>query len=116
MSHMTRTALVVFSLALEACLGDSTDPGSNASSSDGAASGGGDPAADLATAPAPSNPGPDLATGPSEPTMSFFVSSRGVGKGGDLRANATDTDGLAGADALCKTLATAVSPALGAKT
>jgi hypothetical protein len=48
--------------------------------------------------------------------MSFFVSSRGSGKGGDFRANPTDTDGLAGADALCKQLATAVSPALGMKT
>jgi hypothetical protein len=42
-------------------------------------------------------------------TMSFFVSSRGPGNGGDL-------GGLAGADAFCKMLAMTVSPALGAKT
>jgi hypothetical protein len=49
-------------------------------------------------------------------TMSFFITSRGGPKGGDLRANAADTDGLAGADALCKELATAVSTELGMKT
>jgi hypothetical protein len=47
--------------------------------------------------------------------MTFFVTSRGSGKGGDLRLNQNDPDGLAGADALCKTLATAVSAELGAK-
>jgi hypothetical protein len=41
--------------------------------------------------------------------MTFFLTSRGGGKGGDL-------GGLDGADALCKSLATAVSPQLGAKT
>ncbi len=41
--------------------------------------------------------------------MSFFVTSRGMGKGGNL-------GGLEGADMHCKTLAAAVSPALGAKT
>jgi len=41
--------------------------------------------------------------------MSFFVTSRGMGNGGNL-------NGLNGADAFCKSLATAVSPALGAKT
>ncbi|HEY3594500.1 MAG TPA: DUF1554 domain-containing protein [Polyangiaceae bacterium] len=41
--------------------------------------------------------------------MSFFVSSRGIGTGGNL-------GGLAGADAFCTMLANAVSPALGAKT
>jgi hypothetical protein len=49
-------------------------------------------------------------------TMSFFVTSRGNAKGGDFRLNPTDMDGLAGADAMCKELATAVSPALGMKT
>lgn len=48
--------------------------------------------------------------------MNFFVTSRNPGNGGDLRANASDTDGLAGADAFCKQLAEAVSPILGAKT
>lgn len=47
--------------------------------------------------------------------MSFFVTSRGGGKGGDLRRTAEDVDGLAGADELCKALAGAVSPALGEK-
>ncbi len=50
------------------------------------------------------------------PTMSFFVTSRGNGKGGDFRLTPAATDGLAGADAFCKSLAQAVSPALGAKT
>lgn len=48
--------------------------------------------------------------------MSFFVTSRGGGKGGDFRQTPSDTNGLAGADALCQTLAAAVSPVLGAKT
>lgn len=43
------------------------------------------------------------------PMMSFFVSSKGSGKGGNY-------NGLDGADAHCKALATAVSAALGAKT
>jgi hypothetical protein len=41
--------------------------------------------------------------------MSFFVTSRGSGNGGNF-------GGLPGADRLCTTLAAAVSPALGAKT
>ncbi len=48
--------------------------------------------------------------------MNFFVTSRGKGTGGDLRADAGAPDGLAGADAFCKELAEAVSPVLGAKT
>ena len=48
--------------------------------------------------------------------MTFFVTSKGNGKGGDFRAAAGDADGLAGADAFCKSLAQAVSPVLGAKT
>ncbi len=59
---------------------------------------------------------PPDAGNPGTPTMSFFVTSRGNGKGGDFRLNAADTDGLAGADAFCKQLATAVSATLGAKT
>ncbi len=42
---------------------------------------------------------------------SFFVTSRGLGSGGDLRASPSDADGLAGGDALCATLA-ASSPVL----
>jgi hypothetical protein len=49
-------------------------------------------------------------------TMSFFVTSKGNPKGGDFRATPADTDGLAGADAFCKELATAVSAELGMKT
>jgi hypothetical protein len=41
--------------------------------------------------------------------MSFFVTSRGLGDGGNL-------GGLAGADAFCRTLAAAVDPALANKT
>jgi len=59
---------------------------------------------------------PDAGAGPNVPDagpprggMSFFVTSRGSGTGGNF-------GGLAGADQLCTTLATAVSPALGAKT
>lgn len=48
-------------------------------------------------------------TGGGSTTMSFFVTSKGPGKGGDF-------GGLDGADAFCKTLATAVSAELGAKT
>ena len=44
-----------------------------------------------------------------KPGMNFFVTSKGMPTGGDL-------GGLEGADAFCKTLATAVSAELGAKT
>lgn len=79
---------------------------------------GGTPAAAGAggTAQVPDAGGPDAGSDPApvdagrEPAgMSFFVTSRGSGTGGNF-------GGLAGADQLCKTLATAVSPALGAKT
>jgi hypothetical protein len=46
--------------------------------------------------------------GGTSATMSFFVTSRGVGNGGNF-------NGLAGADAFCTMLANAVSPTLGAK-
>jgi hypothetical protein len=49
-------------------------------------------------------------------SMTFFVTSKGNGKGGDFKAAAGDVNGLAGADAFCKSLANAVSPVLGAKT
>src|SRR5690606_33912135 len=39
----------------------------------------------------------------SDETMTFFVTSEGIGNGGDL-------GGLAGADAVCRQLATAASP------
>lgn len=44
----------------------------------------------------------------NDKTMTFFVTSKGKGKGGDF-------GGLDGADAHCKALAMAVSPALGSK-
>jgi hypothetical protein len=63
------------------------------------------PAAD-ASVPTPP---PAADAGPlDDTTMSFFVTSRGGPDGANL-------GGLAGADALCVTLASAVSPALGAK-
>jgi hypothetical protein len=49
------------------------------------------------------------AGGPAGSTMSFFVTSRGAGDGGNF-------GGLTGADAFCTTLATAANPALAAKT
>jgi hypothetical protein len=53
----------------------------------------------------------DAATGdaPASAAMSFFVTSRGPGHGGDL-------GGLSGADAFCQSLAAGVSSALGART
>jgi hypothetical protein len=52
------------------------------------------------------------ACGDSEkPTFSFFISSTGNPNGGDFRRNSTDSDGLAGADEFCRTLAVAAVPA-----
>jgi hypothetical protein len=45
-------------------------------------------------------------------TMTFFITSRGLASGGDFRRTAADTDGLAGADELCRSLAAAANPAL----
>jgi hypothetical protein len=45
----------------------------------------------------------------ADDSMSFFLASRGSGNGGNF-------GGIAGADALCATLATAANPALAAKT
>lgn len=58
---------------------------------------------------APPAPAPADAGGDEDTSMSFFVTSRGGPDGGNF-------GGLEGADALCTTLASAVSPALGAKT
>jgi hypothetical protein len=67
----------------------------------------------MASADGPRGDGPrgDGSSAPTtvSPMMSFFLSSKGSGKGGNY-------GGLDGADAHCKALATAVSPALGAKT
>jgi hypothetical protein len=47
----------------------------------------------------------------NESDFSFFITSTGNPNGGDFRRNATDTDGLAGADAFCQTKAAAAVPA-----
>lgn len=93
---MTRGSLLgwMAALALTAC------DGKSASSPDAPV------AVDAAVDAPPGNPGP---------TMSFFISSRGVATGGDFRRTAADTDGLAGADEFCRTLAAAANPALGSK-
>lgn len=44
-------------------------------------------------------------------TFSFFITSTGGPAGGDFRASPADTDGLAGADELCRTKAIAAVPA-----
>jgi hypothetical protein len=94
--------------------GASSSSGGASSSSGGASSssssGGGSDAGDASV---PEFVGPD---GGVASKMNFFVTSKGNGKGGDFRAAAGDADGLAGADAFCKSLAEAVSPVLGAKT
>jgi hypothetical protein len=55
--------------------------------------------------------GPD---GGISASMGFFVTSRGMGLGGDLRGDAGD--GLTGADRFCAQLAAAVDPVFAAKT
>jgi hypothetical protein len=59
---------------------------------------------------------PATSTNPNQPsasgaddTTSFFLASRGIGDGGNF-------GGIAGADALCETLAAAADPALASKT
>lgn len=47
---------------------------------------------------------------PSGPRFSFFITSTGGPNGGDFRATPADPDGLAGADAFCRTKATAADP------
>ena len=91
--------------------------GSGGSGSGGAASGGtsgtgGATGGAGGSSGADGNSSPDGSvseTGSGSMTMSFFVTSVPAGMGGDL-------GGLAGADAKCKQLATAVSADLGAKT
>lgn len=57
---------------------------------------------------------PDAA--PEPITMSFFITSTGGPNGGDFRrAGMNDTDGLAGADEFCRSLAAAANPALATK-
>ncbi len=78
-----------------------------------AGAGGGGPDAVAPDKAGDSSSGGDVGAGRGDAavgaaSMSFFVTSKGMGKGGNL-------GGLAGADAYCKTLATAVSAAMGAK-
>lgn len=88
-------ALAIAAL-LTACGDDDPDnPGSDAPPGDGA-----DPCAGVAETGA----------------FSFFISSTGGPTGGDFRLNATETDGLAGADAFCQTKAATADPDAGAKT
>jgi hypothetical protein len=48
---------------------------------------------------------------PVASNFSFFITSTGGPNGGDFRSTAADTDGLAGADELCRTKAAAAVPA-----
>jgi hypothetical protein len=78
------------------------------STASGSGAAGGAPIAsntDAGTAPDAAAPAADAGAA----GMSFFVTSRGGGNGGNF-------GGLAGADQFCTTLASAVSPELGAKT
>lgn len=81
--------------------GDGDDDNGNA--------GNGAPTADAGAPDADAPAVGDAAAAGVDPSMSFFVTSRGGPDGGNL-------GGLEGADALCTTLASAVSSALGAKT
>lgn len=72
---------------------------------------------------APSNPMRDAATVDSPvaidaPTtnFSFFITAMGGPNGGDFRRTPADPDGLAGADEICTTRATAAVPASASKT
>jgi len=73
------------------------------------------PSVDAATAD--SAAGADAAIEIDAPTtnFSFFVTSTSGPTGGDFRANAADTDGLAGADAFCAAKAAAGVPASAGK-
>ncbi len=53
---------------------------------------------------------------PPTTIFSFFITSTGGPLGGDFRRNAADTDGLAGADEICRTKAIAALPAAATRT
>jgi hypothetical protein len=91
MSQSARTVVALWAVALSACSSSSDNPSDAGNSGNGGAPGGNGDA------------------GAGDMTMSFFVSSRGPGNGGNL-------GGLDGADAFCKMLANAVSTTLGART
>ncbi len=126
-------------LAAVACSSSSSDPGdpggssgssggssgssggsSGSSGSSGTSGGLADSAVADTSTPTDASDGGDAGwVGPDggvAASMTFFVTSKGNGKGGDFRAAMGDADGLAGADAFCKSLANLVSPVLGAKT
>lgn len=65
---------------------------------------------------APTADAPNTTVDAPTTTFSFFISSTGGPLGGDFRRTAADTDGLAGADELCKAKATAAVPASATKT
>ncbi len=94
-------AAAIASLSLVACKSDDSPGGEP----DGRTDGGMD-------APIDSNPPP-----PPPITMSFFITSRtGPNGGGDFRRTGmNDTDGLAGADEFCRSLAAAADASLGNK-
>jgi hypothetical protein len=106
------SSLTLLLMATTACSDDSdktTESEQSAGSTGGSAStgAGGSAAAGSAGSGASGASGSSNSGAPSN--MSFFVTSRGSGNGGNF-------GGIAGADALCKTLATAANPALGNKT
>jgi hypothetical protein len=109
------TSRLILVLAVAACSDEdsptpatSTNPnqpsGSNAGSGGSAAAG----AAGSDTSAAGSS-GSGAEASADDDSMSFFLASRGSGDGGNF-------GGIAGADALCETLAAAADPALAAKT
>jgi hypothetical protein len=111
------TSRLILVLAVAACSDEdsptpatSTNPnqpsGSNAGSG-GSAAAGAAGAAGSDTSAAGSGSGSEPST--DDDSMSFFLASRGSGDGGNF-------GGIAGADALCETLAAAADPALAAKT
>jgi hypothetical protein len=53
---------------------------------------------------------------PPTTTFSFFITSTGGPLGGDFRRTAADTDGLAGADEICRAKAIAALPAAASRT
>jgi hypothetical protein len=59
--------------------------------------------------------GPEV-DAPMGARFSFFITSTGGPNGGDFRRSAAETDGLAGADELCRTKAEAAVPGAGSKT
>lgn len=97
MLHPMRTWMIAASLAA-GCVG--TAPTNTSGSKDAAVN----PMIDAAI-------NADAAT----TTFSFFITSTGGPSGGDLRQNVGDSDGLAGADAICQAKAAAAVPASATK-